>query len=324
MTGLDGTFERCRQGRGLRALLLLALGVATSAPAAARTEIRPDWPSWVTKVEVVRLDGSRETGSGVTIGAQRIVTNCHVVRHASTIQVVQGESVWPASMETGDEYRDLCFLKVPGFPGKVSPIGGPEDARVGTPVVAAGYSGGNFMVSKGQVKGLYTCDCDGGRVIQTSAHFDPGASGGGLFDSEGRLLGILTYKSGVGGNYHFAVPVGWMKQLSKIPPQTISGKSTFWESATKDSGYFLLACDLGAKKQWAGLLVLANDWTHLEPDNPQAWMSWAEAKLNLGHPLEAAEGFQKVLLLDSTHAEAWWELQKLEVEIGRSLTSGEN
>ena len=116
------------------------------------------------------------------------------------------------------------------------------------------------------------------------------------------------------------MPVGWMKQLSKIPPQTISGKRTFWESATKDSGYFLVACDLGAKEQWADLLVLANDWIRQEPDNPQAWMSWSRSNLNLGHPIDAARGFQKVLLLDSTHAEAWWELQKLEVDLGQSFT----
>lgn len=314
-----GCFERCRQRWGTRAALLLLALCSVTARAVAETQ--PDWSSWVMKVEVVRLDGMTELGSGVTIGPQLIVTNCHVVRQASTIHVAYGNELWLASMETGDEYRDLCFLKVPGFPGKVPPIGEPENARVGIPVVAVGYSGGNFSVSKGAVKGLYTCACDGGRVIQTSAHFEPGASGGGLFDSEGRLLGILTYKSGVGGSYHFAIPVGWMKQASRIPPLTVSGKTSFWESVTKDSGYFLLACDLGAKKQWGGLLDLANEWTRQEPDNPQAWMAWGRSNLNLGHPIDAVKGFQKVLLLDSTHAEALWELQKLELDLGQSFTS---
>jgi serine protease Do len=315
---IDPGHPRWQQGI---VLLLLALYAVT---ARAEAEARPDWPSWVLKVEVIRLDGITELGSGVTIGQQRIVTNCHVVRQASTIYVVLGRARWLATMESGDEYRDLCFLKVPGFPGPIPQIGEPEAARVGLPVVAVGYSGGNFAVSKGVVKGLFTCVCDGGRVIQTSARFEPGASGGGLFDSEGHLLGILTYKSGAGGSYHFAIPVGWMKQASKIPPLTISGKSTFWESATKDSGYFLLACDLGAKKQWGRLQDLANEWTRQEPDNPQAWMAWGRSKLNLGHPLEAARAFQKVLLLDSTHAEALWELQQLEIDLGQSFTGKGN
>jgi tetratricopeptide (TPR) repeat protein len=139
-----------------------------------------------------------------------------------------------------------------------------------------------------------------------------------MFDRRGRLLGILTFKSGAGGNYHFAVPVGWMKQLSRLP--SVSGKASFWESATRDSGYFLVACDLGAKKDWRGLLHLSQDWTRQEPDNPQAWMAWGRAHLNLGHLEEAAQGFRKVLLLDSTHAEAMWELQQLEIELDRPLT----
>jgi len=311
---IDHALQRGKPGI---ALLLLAL----CAPIAhADAEARPDWSSWVMKVEVIRLDGMTELGSGVTIGQQRVVTNCHVVRQAGTIHVALGRERWLATMDSGDEYRDLCFLKVPGFPGQVPQIGEPEAARVGLPVVAVGYSGGSFAVSEGTVKGLFTCACDGGRVIQTSAHFDPGASGGGLFDSEGRLLGILTYKSGAGGSYHFAIPVGWMKQASKIPPLAISGKSTFWESVTKDSGYFLLACDLGAKKQWGQLQELANEWTRQEPDNPQAWMAWSRSRLNLGRPLDAARGFQKVLLLDSTHAEALWELQQLEIDLGQSFT----
>jgi len=312
-------FERGLRWWGQGSALLLFSLIAHAAPASPKEEVRPDWSSWVLKIEVIRLDGVRELGSGVTIGPQRVITNCHVVRNARTIQVSRGAEVWSATMEAGDEYRDLCFLRVPDYPGAPPRIAEPGETKVGLEVFAVGYSGGNFAVSKGGVKGLFSCACDNGRVIQTSAHFDPGASGGGLFDSTGRLLGILTFKSGSGGDFHFAVPIGWMKQLSKIPPQAIRGKATFWESATRDSGYFLLACDLDAKQNWRGLLNLSRDWTHQEPDNPQAWMAWGRANLNLEHVNEAIRGFRRALLLDSTHAEAWWELQKLEIDLGMSL-----
>lgn len=307
--------------RLVRAISLVLLTLITAGvQAGIKESSKPEWSSWVLKVEVVRMDGVKELGSGVTIGPQQVITNCHVVRNASTIRVSRGEASWTASMEAGDEYRDLCFLKVPGYPGKVPQIAEPGDAKVSIPVVAVGYSGGKFAVSEGYVKGLFTCACDGGRVIQTSAHFDPGASGGGLFDSEGRLLGILTYKSSSSENYHFAVPIGWMRQIGKTTLHDISGKGTFWESATKDSGYFLVACDLGAKKNWSGLFSLSGDWKRLEPYNPQAWMAWGRANLGLGNLAEAASSFQRVLELDSTHAEAWWELQKLEIDLGRPLT----
>jgi hypothetical protein len=302
------------------AMLLAALLGLAGAPACLAREREPDWAAWVPRIEVERLDGVREIGSGVAMGSERVVTNCHVVREAGNIRVMQRGRAWAATMTAGDEYRDLCFLTVPGYPAKAPDIAAPDRARVGTPAVAVGYSGGRFNVSRGQVKGLFTCACDGGRVIQTSAAFDPGASGGGLFDDEGQLIGILTFKSNAGGNYHFALPVGWMRQLTHTPLPRISGKATFWESATKNSGYFLVACDLGAREDWSGLLSLARDWTREEPDNPQAWMAWGRANLNLGQLDTAAEGFQKVLLLDSTHAEAWWELQKLEIDLDRQLT----
>jgi hypothetical protein len=315
MRRFAGKLESGWHVRALGCALLLLSPIA-SAASAPEGGTQPDWSSWVNKVEVVRRDGGRELGSGVTIGPQQIVTNCHVVRNARTIQVSRGTEVWPATMEAGDEYRDLCFLRVPGYPGVPPRMAEPEDAKVGLGVIAVGYPGGKFAVSQGGVKGLFSCACDGGRVIQTSAYFGPGASGGGLFDSAGRLLGILTYKSGSGGHFHFAVPIGWMKQLSRLPPQTIASKTTFWENATRDSGYFLLACDLDAKQNWRGLLRLSRDWTHQEPDNPQAWMAWGRANLKLEQVDEAVRGFRRALLLDSTHAEAWWELQKLEIDLG--------
>jgi|1115.fasta_scaffold02545_1 hypothetical protein len=301
-----------------RWVVLFALA-GFGAGQAAHADV-PDWQAVVLKVEVVRLDGAREIGSAIVLGNERVVTNCHVLREASSIRVMRGDAVWSASMDAGDEYRDLCFLRVPGFSGTPPPIAEPEASRVGLPVVAVGYSRGSFGVSAGRVKGLFNCTCDGGRVIQTSAAFEPGASGGGLFDREGRLLGILTFKSGSGGNFHFAVPVGWMKQLGNMPSERISGRTTFWESATRDSGYFLVACDYSAKRNWRGLLQVAGEWTRQEPYNPEAWMAWGRARLNLGDTDDAIGAFRKALQLDSTHAEAWWELQKLEVDLGRSLT----
>ena len=51
-------------------------------------------------------------------------------------------------------------------------------------------------------------ELDGDRFIQTDAAISPGSSGGGLFDSKGNLIGILTAKivdkaaEGIG----FAIP----------------------------------------------------------------------------------------------------------------------
>jgi hypothetical protein len=51
-------------------------------------------------------------------------------------------------------------------------------------------------------------------------------------------------------------------------------------------------------------------------------MAWARSNLNLGNLEVAAGGFQRVLLLEPSHAEAKWELEDLEIRLGRSLTGG--
>lgn len=300
------------------ALLLLPMAAIESSFAASA----PEWEQWVLKVEVIRNDGMKDIGSGVVIAPELLVTNCHVVSNAQRIMVSRGKAFWLASTEMGDAYRDMCLIKLPGFPGKPPPIAEPGQIKVGARVFAAGYSDGQFAVSQGNVKGLFTCACDGGKVIQTSAPFEPGASGGGLFDDEGQLLGVLTFKSTSGGSFHFAIPIGWMKQLSANPVPNLSDQDPFWRSPSHDSGYFLAACDLSAKKKWGELSQLAGEWVKEEPYNPQAWMASGRANLGLQHLREAAGDFQKVLGLDSTHAEAWWELEKLELDLGESLIGG--
>ena len=297
-------------------LLLLLVGVGTSTASSL-----PEWGNWVLKIDVIRSDGKRELGSGVLIAPERLLTNCHVVRNASQIRVSGGKESWLASSDMGDTFRDLCLLKLPGHPGKPPSIAGPDGAKVGQTVYAVGYSGGKFTVNKGQIKGLFTCACDGGKVIQTSAEFDPGASGGGLFNADGELIGILTFKSHSGGNFHFAIPVGWMKQLSTLPASDLPNQGPFWEHPSHSSGYFLAACDLSAKKKWQDLSRLAREWVREDPYNPQAWMATGRASLGLKRLREAAGDFQKVLELDPAHAEALWELQQLELELGESLTN---
>jgi hypothetical protein len=297
-------------------LLLLLVGAGTSTASSP-----PEWGNWVLKIDVTRNDGKKDLGSGVLIAPERLLTNCHVVRNASQIRVSRGKDSWLASFDMGDTFRDLCLLKLIGHPGIPPSIAGPDGAKVGQSVYAAGYSGGKFTVNKGEIKGLFTCACDGGRVIQTSAQFDPGASGGGLFNADGELIGILTFKSHSGGNFHFAIPVGWMKQLSALPASNIPDQGPFWEHPSHSSGYFLAACDLSAKKKWRDLSRLAREWVREDPYNPQAWIAAGRASLGLKRLREAAGDFQKVLELDPAHAEALWELQQLELELDESLTN---
>lgn len=295
--------------RALAFALIVPSGGAVARTGAAGAAV---WAGHVVKVEVSRADGRREVGSAVPLAGGLLVTNCHVLRDARAIRVSSPAGKWSAKMSAGDPYRDLCFLDVAGYPGAPVPMAEVDAARVGMTVYAVGYTGGHFSVSRGQIRALHICPCDGGRVIQTTASFDRGSSGGGLFDASGHLLGILTFKSQAGGDFHFAVPAGWLRGLASLDRLPLAGVGTFWEKGGKDSGYFLAACALGAKRNWQPLAELAGEWTGKEPDNPEAWMALGRARLGLGRLGDAGEAFRRAQLLDSTHAEAAWELEKLE------------
>lgn len=296
----------------LVSLLLLFCGVVVADAARAATET--GWEDRVLKIDVVRSDGKKESGSGVLVDPNRLLTNCHVLRGAQQIRVSRGSESWVATADVGDTYRDLCLLRLPRNSGKPAAIAEPGSTRVGQRVYAVGYPGGTLTATHGTIKGLFTCACDGGKVIQTSAGFEPGASGGGLFNENGELVGILTFKSHSGGIFHFAIPITWLKQLRTLPASPLPDQAPFWEHPSRSSGYFLVACDLSAKKKWHALAQLCLEWVREDPLNPQAWMASGQANLGLKRRRAASEDFRKVLELDPTHAEALVELQQLELD----------
>jgi hypothetical protein len=109
--------------------------------------------------------------------------------------------------------------------------------------MAAGFpNGGDLAVRDGAVEGLYPYE--GGQVIRASATFDAGASGGGLFDEEGVLVGLLAFKARSGANLHFALPADWAlpgttvsSQLGPIAAST--QRRAFWEAPRASQPSFL-------------------------------------------------------------------------------------
>jgi hypothetical protein len=298
-------------------IVTMLVGKAHSAAAETTT-----WNSHIFRIVALRTDGMREIGSAVALSDDRLVTNCHVLAGAARIEVESGDRILLAEVDQGDQYRDLCFLRAPGLAAAPIPTIDIGETRVGLSVVSAGYPGGKFTLSSGRIVGLHTCECDGGKVIQTSAPFDRGASGGGLFDTQGRLIGILTFKSRNGGNFHFALPIGWLRHIAELPAGRVTNRKSFWISAGKESGYFLSACSLEERKDWPALARLTEEWREREPHNPEAWMASGRAHRGLNRIGNASTDFQHVLMLDSTHAEAKWAMQDMEMLTGDPPESG--
>lgn len=151
-------------------------------------------------------------GSGVAVGLQQVVTNCHVIAQAAQIKVRQGGNDYAASALTSDTYFDLCLLQVPQLSAPAISRGSVKNLRVGQVVYAIGTPQGlERTLSQGLVSAMR--ETSEGTVIQTSAPISPGSSGGGLFDTQGQLVGITTFQTKTGQNLNFAIPVDWLDTM---------------------------------------------------------------------------------------------------------------
>jgi S1-C subfamily serine protease len=152
-------------------------------------------------------------GSAVVVGKETLLTNCHVVARAAGIIVKHDNVSYDAMLQYADPQRDMCQLTVRGLSAPAVDIGDADTLAVGQKVYALGNPKGmELTLSDGLVSALRK---DGGKLeaIQTTAPISPGSSGGGLFDEEGRLIGITTMQIKEAQNLNFAVPINWLRDL---------------------------------------------------------------------------------------------------------------
>ncbi len=167
--------------------------------------------SWRSVVVIVNNDSQ---GSGVIVRPNVVATNCHVVDEGGDISVYKAnnrrvDTTTPltAVIRHSDTEQDFCLLEVDGLWGVPATMRKYETLRVGENVYSLGAPQGlDLSLSAGLVSQLRKID--GYQVVQTDAAISPGSSGGGLFDSDGNLVGITTFKfvdenvEGIG----FAIP----------------------------------------------------------------------------------------------------------------------
>lgn len=153
------------------------------------------------------------TGSAVVIAPQTLVTNCHVLKGAAKVVVRQRDTLHAARLQHADTERDLCQITAASLKAPAVAIA-PAPARIGQRIYTIGAPRGlELTLSDGLVSGIREEGGSGG-LIQISAPISPGSSGGGLFDDEGRLLGITSSGIvGVAQNLNFARPASLIAEI---------------------------------------------------------------------------------------------------------------
>lgn len=153
-------------------------------------------------------------GSAVVVGKETVLTNCHVVAQAARFTVGHDNVSIVARLQYVDPARDMCQLTVPNLTAPAVALGDSSTLAVGQHVYALGNPKGlDLTLSDGMVSALRKDANDQLAAIQTTAPISHGSSGGGLFDDEGRLIGLTSAGIEAGQNLGFAVPINWMRDL---------------------------------------------------------------------------------------------------------------
>jgi len=176
-------------------------------------------------VAVVETDHGRLGGAvawHANNGVTFLYTNCHTLAGARALTIRRKSDRAPAHFLYGDAKSDLCVI-VTAMSIEIAKRREFQDLRVGESVYAIGSPRGlELSLSTGVISRLQGFPfLFPPALVQTTAAISPGSSGGGLFDSQGRLIGITSFYLKESQGLNFAVS-----------PDTLSGVPE--EDLTKD------------------------------------------------------------------------------------------
>ena len=195
-----------------------------------------------------------------------VLSNWHVAEKATNMFVwtlpeggdksvkflFEKQDYYMASVIAINKKQDLALIKVSGLPKTIKPVnlGSDDQIEVGDNVYAIGHpisypwTFSSGMVS--QVRENFEWDYDDtfthtANVIQMQTPISTGNSGGPLFSSEGKVVGVNTLGETQGQNINFAVAVDQVKQfikdnpyVAKINPLNAAMKKEFPKAITQD------------------------------------------------------------------------------------------
>jgi serine protease Do len=191
----------------------LASAQSTLTPAALFQQLAPS--VWTVRTQDA-AGRALAQGSAVVVGPGRLVTNCHVLRQAKALSVGRENVSYGATLEYPDTERDLCQIKVANFTAPPVTLAPSESLQTGARVYAIGSPRGlETTISDGLLSGVRRGASGTIEALQISVPISPGSSGGGLFDEQGRLIGITTSGFRDSQNLNFALPAGWIADIAE-------------------------------------------------------------------------------------------------------------
>ena len=264
----------------------------------------------LVKVISNEKSGGLGHGTGVAISKNHVVTNCHVIANTRGVSIrVWGDSYAPAAIQA-DWKHDLCIMRFEW--ANITPValGDSQNLKYQQPIISISMPGDSPApyVDLSKIKALYAMD--GSQVIRTQAAFASGASGSPVFDYDGKLIGISTFKSPGHAAYFYNMPVEWIKALLLTPeiPVDHAPESAFWDTPEEARPFFMRIVLPFQNKRWTDVKQITQEWLAKEPTSVEANYYAGMAEENLNDINKANQYFQKALSLQAQHPATLFEL----------------
>ena len=283
--------------------ILIALSAAAASLPEPSTELLFSLKESMVKVGTTTKSGGHGFGTGVAVTKDHVVTNCHVLGNANGISITKWGTQYPVESLQADWKHDLCILKVQY--ADLKPIAMADSSKLNyeQQVISISMPSDSPApyVALSTVKALYPFDSE--QVIRTQAAFAIGASGSPVFDYEGKLIAISTFKSPGKNAYYYNMPINMVKallQTESVPLNSVHG-APFWDAAEDNRPFFMQIVLPYQNNRWQDVQTVAKNWVKQEPNSAEAWYYLGRAEQNLTNPNLAKAHFKKALSLQVNH-----------------------
>lgn len=314
--------------------------IATSKPAAqdAQQIFKQVSPSLFI-LDLVNEKGEAQvsSASAVAVAPSTVLTTLHnsvvklALRQQGSLRLRQGAKTWPVTVLRADREHGLCLLEADGLEAPVPPVRPSSSLKRAERVYLVGLqieigvekapgeeigfliTEHGLAVSEGTIHAL--SPYEKASVLETTAKVSLGSDGGGLFDSQGQLVGLMDLILFIGERNSYAMPTEWFVRTDSwaAPLGILADKPCpRWHTvAWKEIGLRRASWDS------EGARTAYENATRCAPDDDWAWVGLGFTRGLLKEYESAVAAYEEAVQLDSSLASAWSGLGDAYVGLGQ-------